>query len=80
MSPYQALANEIVRMAAEDYQRALRYLIRRPHGRIAGDMAHTVEECERFFQSQWFEVLTDLDGPALMKRLRRDAIGRETIS
>ena len=60
-SPWQALADAVIVQAAEDYSNALH---RRGYG-----PTHTQTECERFFQSEWFFVLTNVDGVYLMKQL-----------
>ena len=31
------------------------------------------QDCERFFQSEWFQDLTKVDGPWLMRKLREEA-------
>lgn len=64
------LANAIVIQAAEDYRRALKALKR--YGRDRDALA-VREECERFFQSGWFTVLTQVDGEWLMRKLREEA-------
>ena len=30
------------------------------------------EEIERFFQSEWFQTLTDMDGTPIMERLKKE--------
>lgn len=35
--------------------------------------AKTAAECEEFFRGDWFRMLTDLDGEALLERLRQEA-------
>lgn len=63
------LANAIVVQAAEDYRRALKALKRCDRDREAIAMK---EECERFFQSGWFSVLTSVNGEWLMRKLREE--------
>lgn len=29
-------------------------------------------ECERFFRSEWFKALTNVDGEALMRRIQEE--------
>lgn len=53
------LANAIVLQAVKDYRRALRQLRQNPKNRIAMDNAM---ECERFFEGEWIQVLTSVDG------------------
>ena len=66
---YQALANAIILQAVKDFKPAYRRLKRFPNDRLAQD---TVREITRFFCSQYFEALTDLDGPALLNRIMRE--------
>ena len=68
MEPYQALANAIIESAAKDYRKALIALHKNPQYKEAQKMR---DECESFFLSGWFELLTDLDGRTLMINLRR---------
>lgn len=65
---YQRVANRIVEQAAEDYQKAL--CSRPTYTTIR--VEHQIEELERFFLSDWFMVLTDLDGAKLMNRLTEE--------
>lgn len=71
--PIQALANAIVIVAARDYRKALTEL--------RGNRAYTSEpdiyerwkeECEWFFQSDVFSVLTKLDGRQLMLDIQNE--------
>ena len=73
LEPEQLLANAIIEQAAEDYRTSLRALKINPRNREKLAMKET---CERFFQSEWFEVLTKLDGAYLMRRLREEVIGK----
>ena len=67
MDPYHELANAIIMQAVKDYRMALeRYFLRPQRGEYQPDVA----ELERFFTSEWFEALSELDGPSLMKRVR----------
>lgn len=71
MDPYQELANAIVLLAAEDYRKALKDLTRNPEYKTA---LNTKAEYEQFFQSEWFRLLTPLDGPMIMKRLQEEVM------
>ena len=67
--PYENLANAVVVQAAEDYRRALKALKRCARNK---DALALKEECERFFQSGWFSILTAVDGEWLMRKLREE--------
>lgn len=69
LNPYQELANAIVVMAAKDYRHALRIQRRNP-GSHAARMK--IDEIERFFRSEWYMVLTAVDGESLISRLKED--------
>lgn len=69
LDPYQALANAIVQNAAEDYRAALKRLDKDPENIIA---RAEVTELKRFFRSQWYEILTDVDGEYLIKMLEKE--------
>ena len=68
MDPYQALANAIVEVAVKDYKIALKYHYRHP-GRK--DYADEVAALEKFFRSDWYGMLTNLNGELLMNGVRR---------
>lgn len=77
---YRELAMAIIKSACTDYLHALRFIRNHPGNETA---INTAEDCERFFQSDWFCVLADnLDGPELMKMLqekeRKEAKDAET--
>ena len=63
---YKDLANAIILQAVKDFRPAYRRLRRFPNDRMAQS---TVREITKFFCSDYFEVLTTLDGPALLDRL-----------
>ena len=58
MNPYENLANAIVLQAVKDY-------------RLTDDEAE-LAEIERFFRSDWFGVLTEVDPEYLIRRLRKE--------
>ena len=55
------LIGAVIKIAAEDYRKAL-----------LDDQTSLQEECERFFLGRYFESLTDLNGQALVEKIRRD--------
>ena len=69
-NPYEALANAIVLQAVNDYRAVLKKVKKNPNHRTALDEALQIE---RFFRSQWYQVLTSVDGEYLINRLRREA-------
>ena len=60
---YEDLANKIILSAVDDYREAL--------GKKGAEDA--VERIESFFLSDWFAVLTSIDGIGLMNRLKKEA-------
>ncbi len=66
---WKNLANAIIVQAVKDFRPAYRRLKKHPNDRAAQD---TVKEITEFFCSQYFEQLTDLDGPALLHRVMRE--------
>lgn len=61
--PYFELAAAIIKMAIKDYEAAYRHYLKHPDSASAKDR---VRQEKRFFYSQWFELLSDLDGPRLV--------------
>ena len=55
---YERLAEAIILQAVTDYRKS--------------DDEEVKKSIERFFRSEWFYVLTELDGEMLIKRLRRE--------
>ena len=66
---YQALANAVILQAVKDFKPAYRRLKRHPNDKLAQD---TVREITKFFCSDYFCALSDLDGPALLNRIIRE--------
>ena len=69
MTPYQRLANAIVEQAAKDYRSALKALARDSDNAYIQD---EVKSIERFFRSEWFSILSDLNGELLLKKLKEE--------
>lgn len=59
---YKLLSAAIIERALLDYRTALTEKDK--------DM---IRECERFLRSQWFDLLSDLDGEKLIATVRRNA-------
>ena len=70
--PEQMLANAIIIQAADDYRVSLRRL---KLNRMSREFLQMKEDCEKFFQSQWFEQLTSVDGKTIMKRIQKEELG-----
>ena len=60
---YQNLANAIILLAVKDYKTVLHRLMCNPHNQ---DAQREKKRLERFFFSQWYGVLTDLDPKRLI--------------
>lgn len=58
MNVYEDLANAIILQAVKDYRRT--------------NNKRALEELEQFFLSDWFSVLTSIDGPRLLQELRKE--------
>lgn len=65
---FEDLGNSVIARAAKDYKRAVRLLKKDPE-----DLESIIikEEIEEFFLSDWFNVLTNLDGNNLLRRLKK---------
>lgn len=62
MNPYQELANAIIILAVKDYRRTKNLAERK--------------ELERFFRSEWFSFLSNLNGEVLLEQLQKEAVRR----
>lgn len=66
---YGRLANEIILQAVKDYRSYRKVLAREPDNALAkGHM----EKCEKFFLSDWFKVLTNVDGTFILEKLKAE--------
>ena len=65
---YENLAKAIVIQAVDDYRRQLRGL---PCVEERGSYI-TIEKLEEFFLSEWFFILTNVDGETILNRLKRE--------
>lgn len=65
-NPYEGFANAIILQAVKDYRDACKKLAK---GRINHSAEATRNECRRFFLSDWFTALTDVDGAMLLRKL-----------
>jgi len=69
LGPYEALGNAVVLQAVKDYREAVHKLSR---GKKNTNAESTKQECERFFQSPYFNVFTQLGGKALLSQLEKE--------
>jgi hypothetical protein len=69
MNGFERLGNAVVMQAVRDWRSATRTLKRNPGNYEAKRLK---EDCEQFFLSQYFNIYTDLDGRALLDKLRKE--------
>ena len=67
MSGYEALANAIIIQAAKDFKAAYKRMKRFPNDTRVQD---EVRDITKFFCSEWFEALSDADGPTLLRKIK----------
>ncbi len=70
MNEYKALANAIIEQAAKDFRAARKKLAKDLHNQSA---QKAVQDVEEFFLSDWFRVLTTLDGKQLLTMLKEES-------
>ena len=73
-SGWRALADAIILQAAEDYRRLTQRIAKHPDEL---DNVSEMRRIERFLRSDWFGVLSDLDGRRLLRDLKADLGGME---
>lgn len=71
---YENLANAIVFKAVRDYQHALISLHKAPWNSRAEGIA---KQCEHFFHSQYYRILTSIDGDWLMENAKKQVKERD---
>lgn len=64
---YENLANAIVLSAVNDYKSAL---IRQKRNPDSVSAAEDVKHLEKFFYSDWYEMLTNLDASYLIRKMK----------
>lgn len=57
----ETLGNGIIVQACKDYRAALEL-----------DDKQSITEIERFFRSEWYKMLTSIDGKYLIEKLRKE--------
>jgi len=68
--PYESLANAIILQAVKDWRDSVKKLKKRPRFQPAMDMK---EECEEFFLSDYYNILSSIDGEWLLNKLKEEA-------
>lgn len=70
----QYLVEAIIQKAADDWRTAAGALRRRPTNVVQKNdiLKKRKEECEEFFKSNYFGILTSIDGEALLAALRKE--------
>ena len=71
MNGYEELANAIILQAVKDYRDAVERLRYTPDDKSA---LHDKKSIERFFRSEWFSILSDLNGELLLKKLKEEVL------
>ena len=66
---FQMLANAIIVQAAKDFRAAYKAYKRKSSNKWAES---EVRELTKFFCSDYFDVLTNVDGPSILHRMMRD--------
>lgn len=66
---YEKLASEIILMAVKDYRSALKALKRNSRNKSA---LFVKADVEKFFKSEWFAQLTELDPEVLIEKLKKE--------
>lgn len=66
---YEKLANAIILQAVKDYRAAKKKLKKQPTNK---DAEITIKDTERFFRSDWFTALTDVDGALILRKLQEE--------
>ena len=69
--PYENLAQAVILQAVKDYRTVRKKLKYHPKNKEAKLM---IEDCERFFRSDWFGVLTSVDGQMLLRKLQEEEL------
>ena len=66
---YEKLATAIILQAVEDWRKSVKALKKRSRCAPAMEMK---DECEQFFLSEWFGVLTSVDGNMILRKLKQE--------
>ena len=66
---YSNLSNAIILQAMNDYKRALSMC------RSCDELTPQAIKLEKFFRSQWYYELTDVDGELIINKIRKEVFG-----
>lgn len=69
IDPHERLANAIILQAVQDYRKAVKRLKKYPYDHAARGTRTSVLH---FFRSDWFKMLTNIDGESLIKKLNEE--------
>lgn len=68
---YEELANAIVMQAVDDYRKAMKKLKTHPLDHVARSAKTSAL---KFFRSEWFKQLTDIDGEYFIRKLDEEVM------
>ena len=68
---YTALAHAIVKDAVKEYVQTLKKLQRNPENK---DAYHKAKSLEKWFKSEWGELLSGLDGEMLIQKINEELL------
>jgi len=74
---YELLTAAIIKQAVKDYEAVLVALFHKPTGIREIRLQAEKADLERFFHSQWYEFLTEIDGDRLIEAAKRNAVEKE---
>ena len=84
MDEYKNLANGIIEQACKDYMWSIRYIEKHDHPGLTLKSAVRTNiakakvlkrDCENFFRSGYFMLLSGIDGEKIIEHLKRKPIG-----
>ena len=70
----EILANAIILQAVKDYRKALKGLSLNGESSTA-----VIADCERFFRSEWYRQLTNVDGEYLIATIRKEGVKKQVL-
>ena len=72
--PYENLAKAIIEVAAKDLRKSLE------SGKVNDDRDLNPDSIRRFFRSEWFVMLSGVDGDKVCRLIERDVDERKGVS